>query len=108
MTDESIQPTTPRRRANILRGLDKMVKKGQMTEAEATRIREADSTDAFDAAVLDVRIRHAGKRFEAAVADGSMTQAEADGILVQIRKGEHSRSLRSHLRHLVPAKRQQR
>ena len=31
MTDASNKPTTPRKRETIFRGLDKMVKKGQMT-----------------------------------------------------------------------------
>lgn len=105
MSEASEQPMTSRQRENILRGLDKMVKKGQMTEAEATRIRDADSTAAFDGAVRDVRVRHAGKRFEAAVADGTMTQGEADDFLRQIRNGAHPRGLRSHLRHLVAGKR---
>jgi len=105
MTDDSNQPTTPRQRESIIRSLDKMVTKGQMTEGEATRIREADGTQAFEAAVREVRVRHAGKRFEAAVADGSMTQNEADDILGQIRNGAHTRELRSHLRRLVPGKR---
>ena len=105
MTDASNQPMTSRQRESILRSLDKMVKKGQMTEAEATSLRDASDPQEFDAAVRDVRLRHAGKRFEGAVADGSMTHEEADDILVCIRKGEHCRSLRSHLGHPVPGTR---
>jgi polyhydroxyalkanoate synthesis regulator phasin len=105
MSEESEQPMTPRQRENILRGLDKMVKKGQMTEAEAARIRESTDPEEFESAVRAVRARHASKRLDAAVQDGSMTQGEADDILVGIQKGEHSRSFRSHLRQLVHGKR---
>jgi len=99
------QPMRPRQRENILRGLDKMIKKGQMTTDEADRLREATDPEEFEVAVRAVRSRHASKRLDGAVKDGSMTQADADEVLTKIRNGEHSRSLRSHLQHLVPGKR---
>ncbi|MHB8220609.1 MAG: hypothetical protein ACYDHU_09875 [Acidimicrobiales bacterium] len=108
MTEESEQsepPMTPRQRENILRGLDKMVKMGQMTTDEADRLRQATDPEEFDVAVRAVRARHASKRLDGAVKEGSMTMEEADDVLVRIQKGEHSRSLRSHLRHLVPGTR---
>ena len=104
MSEVSEQPMTPRQRENILRGLDKMVKKGHMTGAEAARIRESTDPRSSSPQVRAVRARHASKRLDAAVQDGSMTQGEADDILVRIRKGEHSRSFRSHLRQLVRGK----
>jgi polyhydroxyalkanoate synthesis regulator phasin len=96
---------TPRQRENILRGLDKMVKKGQMTQDEADRLREATDPADFEVAVRAVRARHAYKRLGGAVKDGTMNKEEADGVIERIENGEHSRSLRSHLRHLVPGKR---
>ena len=98
-------PMTPRQRDNILRGLDKTVKKGQMTTEEADRLREATDPEEFEVAVRAVRARHASKRLEGVVKDGTMTQADAEDVLDRIQKGEHSQSLRSHLRHLVPGKR---
>ena len=105
-SEQPDQPMTPRQRENILRGLDKMVKKGQMTKDEADRLREATDPEEFEVAVRTVRARHTSKRLDGAVKDGSMTKEEADDVLERIQKGEHSRSLRSHLRHLVPGKHQ--
>lgn len=104
-SEQPNQPMMPRQRENILRGLDKMVKKGQMTTDEADRLREATDPEEFEIAVRAVRARHASKRLDGAVKDGSMTKEEADDAIDRIQKGEHSRSLRSHLQHLLPGKR---
>lgn len=105
-SEQPDQPMTPRQRENALRGLDKMVKKGQMTSTEADRLQGATEPEEFEVAVRAVRARYASKRLDGAVMNGSMTQADADEVLTKLRNGEHSRSLRSHLRHLVPGKRQ--
>jgi hypothetical protein len=54
MTDASNEPMTSRQLKSILRSLDKMVKKGQMTEAEATRLREATTLQERLNVLLDV------------------------------------------------------
>lgn len=96
MSEAPNQPMSPRQRAKIVASLDKMVKKGRMTEGEAARLRATSETE-FDAALRVLRLRHAEKQFDEAIADGHMTQKEADDILARIKRGEHPRSLRSHL-----------
>lgn len=80
--------------------LDKMVASGRVTEAEAARLRAAVDTDQFDHAVRSIRVRHAAARLDAAVEGGQMTQGEAAGYLDRLNKGEHPRSLRTHLTNL--------
>ena len=82
----------------IIKQLDKMVQTGRMTEDEAQRIRDAGGTPEFEEAVLNVRVRHASEQLDAAVADGEMTRAEADGQLQRLRDGEHPKGLRARLR----------
>lgn len=105
MTEELSEPMTSQQRARILEQLDQMLQRGQMTAAEATRLRAATDPAEFEGAIRDVRARHAGARIDAAVKKGSMTQQEADDILLSIKKGEHSPSLRSHLNQLAHRKR---
>jgi len=52
--------------------------------------------------ILDIRVRHAGGRVDAAVAEGAMSREEADAFLDRVRAGEHSRGLRSHLAQFRP------
>ncbi len=47
---------------------------------------------------MAIRSRHAQAHTDAAVSDGRMNQAEADGLLERVRSGEHSRELRSRIR----------
>ena len=90
----------------ILRQLDKMVASGQITPEEAERMRVAQGKPEFEAAVLDVRLRHAGERLESAVSAGQMSQQEADDQLERLRKGEHPKGLRARLRaHRTPNQR---
>jgi hypothetical protein len=105
VTEESNPPMTLRQQARILGQLDKMVKKQQMTEDEASRLRAASAPAEFESVIREIRARHAGAKMDAAIKDGTMTQQEADDILLSIKNGEHSRSLRSHLRQLVPGRR---
>ncbi len=97
MNDDLENEKGPKSRARILERLDKMVASGRVTEAEAARLRTAADPDQFDDAVRSIRIRHAGARLEAAVESGQMTREEADGYLERLGKGEHPRSLRTHL-----------
>ena len=89
-------------RERLLKQLDKMVASGRVTETEAARLRASAGSDEFDNAARDIRIRHAGEHLSAAVKGGQMTQAEANAHLEGLKRGEHSRSLRSHLRSLLP------
>ncbi len=97
MNDEFENQTGPKSRERILERLDKMVASGRVTETEAARLRAAAEPDQFDEAVRGIRVRHAAARLEAAVEGGQMTQEEAAGYLERLRKGEHPRSLRTHL-----------
>jgi polyhydroxyalkanoate synthesis regulator phasin len=82
----------------ILQQLDKMVASGQMTPDEAERLSEVQGKPEFEAAVLDIRLRHAGERLQSAVSAGQMSQQEADDQLDTLRKGEHPKGLRAQLR----------
>lgn len=84
---------------------DKMVEAGRLTVEEAARLKTARGAREVDAVVRDIRVRHAGTRLDAAVADGAMSREEADGLLERLRGGEHSRALRSHLGQFRPRRR---
>ena len=82
----------------IIQQLDKMVVSGQVTPEEAERLRKAQGKPEFEAAVPDVRLRHAGERIHSAVSAGQMSQQEADDQLERLRRGEHPKGLRARLR----------
>ena len=82
----------------ILRQLDHLVGTGRMTPEEAGQLRAAGSPDDFQAVLGEVRARHAGPSLDAAVADGELSQPEADDLRHRLRRGEHSSGLRKHLR----------
>jgi hypothetical protein len=92
----------PKNRKRLLARLDHMVQSGQVTADEATGLRSATSDTDYEAAVIRIRTRHARVRLDAAVEAGQMTQAEASANMDRIRKGEHPRSLRTHLRKIAP------
>jgi hypothetical protein len=93
---------SPRDRKPLLKRLDHMVATGQVTETEAQRLRAANGPEELEAAVVEVRLRHATTKLDAAVASGRMSQSDADNNAERIRRGEHPRGLRSHLRGIVP------
>ena len=82
----------------IIEQMDKMVESGRITEEEAAQLRATEGTADFEAAVGAVRARHAGAHVEAAIADGEMSQEEADAYLERLRSGEHPEGLRARLR----------
>jgi hypothetical protein len=82
----------------ILRQLDRMVATGRVTRDEAERLRSADGPEAFQTALGEVRVRHAGTPLDAAVAGGQFSQPEADQLLERVRRGDHSPELRKQLR----------
>jgi polyhydroxyalkanoate synthesis regulator phasin len=91
-------------RERLLKQLDKMVASGRVTETEAAQLRAARDSDEFDQAARDIRVRHAREHLNAAVEGGQMTQQEANSHLEGLKRGEHSRSLRAHLRSLLPGR----
>ena len=82
----------------IIEQVDKMAASGRITEEEAAQLRATEGTSDFDAAVGAIRARHAGAHMEGAIAQGEMTQEEADGYLERLRSGEHPKGLRARLR----------
>ncbi len=81
----------------IIRQLDKMVAAGRVTREEAPRLREAEGTADFDAAIAGIRARHAGAHLAGAVRSGDMSQEEADAYLERLYQGEHPKGLRARL-----------
>ena len=85
-------------RQRVLRQLDRMVAAGRVTAQEAERLRGAPDPAAFEAALGEIRARHAGADLDAAVAAGQLTRAEADDLQHRIGQGDHPRGLRGQLR----------
>ena len=65
----------------MMERLDAMVSNGRITDEEAVQLRATQGTPAFDDVVARIRARHAQAHTESAVADGTMRQEEADGLL---------------------------
>jgi len=89
--------TGPKRRVRLLAQLDKMVATGRVTQQEAAGLRAAAGPGEFDDMVQGIRVRHATARLGAAVEEGSMSQADADGLLVRLKNGEHPTALRAQV-----------
>lgn len=107
MSSEQNEPDAARLE-RMVRQTDKMVASGRLTSEEAERLRGAPDLPGAEAVLRTIRARHAGERLDAAVAEGAMTRQEADDILKQVRDGEHSRKLRSHLSQFRPRRRSKR
>ena len=90
------------KRDRLLARVDHMVDAGRLTGEEAQRLRLATQPSQFDEVVRGIRVRHASAKLDVAVADGSITRAEADGLLERLGRGEHGRALRARLRALLP------
>jgi hypothetical protein len=82
----------------VLQHLDRMVSAGRVTAEEAERLRGAGDVGAFDATLAEIRTRHAGPDLDAAVADGQLTQPEADELLDRLGRGDHSPGLHKRVR----------
>ncbi|MHB8594507.1 MAG: hypothetical protein ACYDB3_09300 [Acidimicrobiales bacterium] len=102
MSNETDDQIGPKQREQLLRRLDRMIESGQVSEAEAAKLRAAAEPGQFDTAVRSIRVRHAGTKLKAAVEGGHMTQDEADGHLEDLKRGKHSRALRAQLNKLFP------
>jgi hypothetical protein len=82
----------------MMERLDAMVSNGRITDEEAARLRATEGTPAFDDVVAGIRARHAQAHTDPAVADGTMSREEADGLLDRVLAGEHSTELRKQVR----------
>jgi len=89
-----------RTRDRLVGRLDRMVESGHLTQNEAQRLRMAAEPRDFNHVVRDIRTRHAGRKLDAMVADGSLKRSDAVRFLDRLRAGEHPRSIRAHLRGL--------
>jgi hypothetical protein len=101
VTNDDFARTMPKNRKRLLERLDHMIDTGQVTAEEATEIRAATNAEDHAAAVVKIRTRHARARLDAAVEAGQMTEVEANASMEQIERGQHPRSLRSHLRKIT-------
>jgi hypothetical protein len=97
MSDDLEFSKDANRRRQLLDRLDRMVTSGRLTAEEAGRLRAAEGAEEFDAAVRDVRVRHAGAAMDARIAEGAMSREEADGLLERLRQGEHPSGIRADL-----------
>jgi polyhydroxyalkanoate synthesis regulator phasin len=84
--------------ARMMQRLDAMVANGRITAEEAAQLRATEGTPEFDEVVARVRARHAHAHTAPAVAEGSMSQEEADHLLARVLGGEHSTELRKQVR----------
>jgi polyhydroxyalkanoate synthesis regulator phasin len=75
-----------------------MVEAGRITAEEAAHLRATEGTPAFEEVVARVRARHAQAHTDPAVAEGRMSQDEADHLLGRVLDGEHSTELRKQVR----------
>ncbi|HVA09700.1 MAG TPA: hypothetical protein VNG12_23495 [Acidimicrobiales bacterium] len=105
MSDDREIETGPRKRSQLVKGLDRMVASGRVTESEAEQLRATEDSGEFETAIRDIRVRHAGAKLTAAVEGGHMTQEEADANLERLRSGDHMQSLRAYLRRILPGDR---
>jgi polyhydroxyalkanoate synthesis regulator phasin len=82
----------------MMERLDAMVANGRLTAEEAAELRASAGTPEFDEILARVRARHAQAHTGPAVADGTMSQDEADQLLERVLAGEHSAELRKQVR----------
>jgi polyhydroxyalkanoate synthesis regulator phasin len=82
----------------MMQRLDTMVAKGRITPDEAAQLRVTEGTSEFQQVLARIRARHAQSHTDPAVADGAMSQEEADHLLERVLAGEHSTELRKQVR----------
>ncbi len=104
MSEELESPLEPSTRERIVGRLDRLVKSGRVTQTEAARLRGAGEPREFDQVIREIRVRHAGTRLKSAVDSGDLTRAEADALLERLKAGEHGRTIRAHLRSVIPGR----
>ena len=84
--------------ARMMERLDAMVANGRVTAEETAQLRTTEGTADFDEVVARVRARHAQAQTDPAVAEGTMSQEEADHLVGRVLSGEHSTELRKQVR----------
>ena len=100
--DASVDSTGRIDSSQLLGRLDKMVAAVRLTEEEAERLRAAAESGGLDAAVQELRGKHAQATVGAAVEDGRVSQEEANALLERLEVGEHPRFLRGLRRRASP------
>ena len=76
---------------------------GRVSEEEAAALEAADTDEAPEAIMRGVRASHAAARLEAAVAAGDVSADEADRLIEQVRRGDHSSTLRRRINEIARA-----
>jgi len=69
----------------------KMAKAGRVTAEEADRVSSAANAEELERAVGEIRARHARVRLDTDVAEGRMTESEADLFIERLKRGEDPR-----------------
>jgi hypothetical protein len=82
----------------MMERLDAMTQSGRITPEEAAQLRATEGTPEFDHVIAGIRARHAQAHTDPAVAEGRMSEEDAEVYLERVRGGEHSRELRTHIR----------
>ena len=82
----------------IIEQVDRMVASAASPRRRSNVCARAEGSAAFEEVVAAIRARHAQVHTDAAVAEGRMSQSEADGFLDRVRSGEHSNELRAHIK----------
>ena len=83
----------------MMQRLDAMVANGRITAEEAAQLRATRGHRRVRRrASHGIRARHAQAHTDPAVAEGRMSQEEADGFSSACVTGEHSHELRKHIR----------
>jgi hypothetical protein len=72
-----------------------------MSEEEAAALETAETDDAREVIMRGVRARHAAARLEAAVAASDISAEEADSLIEEVRRGDHSSALRRRIKEVA-------
>jgi hypothetical protein len=105
MDDDVTNDIDSASRRRVVNRLDQLVASGRITEGEAARLRVTMDSGEFDDVVRAIRVRHARTELGGAVAEGRVSEQEADELFERLRNGEHPRSLRSRLHGLRAGRR---
>src|SRR5262245_28223411 len=100
MHDDATNDIDSARRRRLVNRLDTLVASERITEGEAARLRVTMNTGEFDDVIRAIRVRHARTELGGAVAEGRVSEQEADELLERLRNGEHPQSVRSRLHRL--------
>lgn len=68
-----------------------------MSEEEATALESAETEEVREGIMRSIRARHAAARLEAAVTAGDISAGEAERLVDEVRRGDHSSALRRRI-----------